>query len=104
VRKSALLIEILTLLRINLRVWFYPTLPKSPKFRNQILSASGGIASADSVLSPSFPILKILTITICCMLPRLPKYTPVVGFCVKNGFFQKAIFDVNKPYLAINLA
>jgi hypothetical protein len=30
------------------------------------------------------------------MLPKLPKYTPVVGFGAKNGFFQKAVFDVNK--------
>jgi hypothetical protein len=33
-RKSALLIEILTLLRINLRVWFYPILPNLPIFTN----------------------------------------------------------------------
>jgi hypothetical protein len=36
VRKSALLIEILTLLRINLRVWFYPTLPKPPKLQDKL--------------------------------------------------------------------
>jgi hypothetical protein len=35
-RKSALLIEILTLLRINLRVWFYPKLPKPPKFQDKL--------------------------------------------------------------------
>jgi hypothetical protein len=45
-----------------------------------------------------------LTITIYCMLPRLPKFTCVVGFGAKNGSFQKTVFDVNKPYLAINLA
>jgi hypothetical protein len=44
-----------------------------------------------------------LAITICCMLPRLPKYTPVIGFGMKNGFFQKAVFDVNKPILALKL-
>jgi hypothetical protein len=44
-----------------------------------------------------------LAITIYCMLPRLPKYTPVVGFGVKNGFFQKAVFDVNKPHSALKL-
>jgi hypothetical protein len=44
-----------------------------------------------------------LAITIYCVLPRLPKYTPVVGFGVKNGFFQKAVFDVNKPNLAPKL-
>jgi hypothetical protein len=27
-----------------------------------------------------------LAITICCMLPRLPKFTRVIGFGVKNGF------------------
>jgi hypothetical protein len=37
------------------------------------------------------------------MLPRLPKYTPAVGFGVKNGFFQKAVFDVNKPHSAPKL-
>jgi len=30
-RKSALLIEFLTLLRKNLRIWFYPLLPILPK-------------------------------------------------------------------------
>jgi hypothetical protein len=34
------------------------------------------------------------------MLPRLPKYTPVVGFGVKNDFLQKAVFDVNKLLMA----
>jgi hypothetical protein len=44
-----------------------------------------------------------LAITIYCMLPRLPKFTRVVGFGVKNGFFQKAVFDVNKPHSAPKL-
>jgi hypothetical protein len=65
--------------------------PEKQTQSNPILSASGGNASADSVLS-----FRFLTITICCVLPRLPKYTPVAGFGVKNGFFQKAVFDVNK--------
>jgi hypothetical protein len=65
---------------------------------NPILSAS-----ADSVLSPSFPILKIFTITICCMLPKLPKFTRVIGFGAKNSSFKKAIFDVNKPHSALKL-
>jgi hypothetical protein len=44
-----------------------------------------------------------LAITICCMLPRLPKFTHVIGFDVKNGSFKKAIFDVNKPHSAPKL-
>jgi hypothetical protein len=42
-RKSALLIEILTLLRINLRVWFYPILPNLPKMVSEpVLSKACG--------------------------------------------------------------
>jgi len=71
---------------------------------NPILSASSGNASADSVLSFRFLYSgKFLTITIYCVLPRLPKYTPVVGFGVKNDFLQKVIFDINKPDLAPKL-
>lgn len=59
---------------------------------------------ANSVLSFRFLYSeKFLTITICCVLPRLPKSTPVVGFGVKNAFFQKVVFDVNKPHLAPKL-
>jgi hypothetical protein len=54
---------------------------------NPILSASGGNASADSVLS-----FRFLAITICCVLPRLPKYTPVVGFGVEKWLFSEGDF------------
>ena len=60
--------------------------------------------SANAVLSFRFLYSeKFLTITICCVLPRLPKSTPIVGFGVKNGFLQKVVFDINKPYLAPKL-
>jgi hypothetical protein len=85
-----------------LRVWCYPRLLIFPILPATLVRHSP-LATAETTgdyrpISTSF-----LTITIYCVLPGLPKYTPVVGFDVKNGFFQKAVFDVNKPILAIKL-
>ncbi len=74
------------------------TNPTCSELVEPILSAFGGNVSAESVLS-----FRFLAITIYCVLPRLPKYTPVVGFGVKNNFLQKMVFDIGKPHLASKL-
>jgi len=78
--------------------------PKRGRRAEPILSAFGGNALANLVLSFRPPYSeKFLPITIYCVLPRLPKYTPVVGFGVKNDFLQKVVFDISKPHLASKL-